>query len=233
MFNLFLAAFALGFIFNATPGAVFAETIREGVRGGFKPALAVQLGSLVGDAAWAILGLVGVGLLLQLQGLRLYIGSAGALYLLWLAVDAWRAAGRGLSVEPIDKSPNVHKAARAGVILSLTNPQNLAYWAALGSAMGAVGVSDPAAADFTLFFAGFMASSLVWAFVCAAMVRYLFKYAGAGWTRFTYRACALAFLLLALAALKDLWQQHSHTKSATAGPNDGYSLVAVNDRIPS
>jgi hypothetical protein len=30
----------------------------------------VQLGSLVGDALWAVLGLVGVGILLQLEWLR-------------------------------------------------------------------------------------------------------------------------------------------------------------------
>jgi chemosensory pili system protein ChpE len=50
MLTLFLAAFMLGLVFNAAPGAVFAETIRQGVRGGFRPALAVQCGSLVGDA---------------------------------------------------------------------------------------------------------------------------------------------------------------------------------------
>ena len=43
-------AFLLGFIFNATPGAVFAETIRHGMTGGYRAALSVQFGSLVGDA---------------------------------------------------------------------------------------------------------------------------------------------------------------------------------------
>lgn len=229
MLNLFIAAFALGFIFNATPGAIFAETIHEGVRGGFRPALAVQIGSLVGDATWAVLGLVGVGLLLQLQSLRLYIGVAGALYLLWLAVDAWRAANRELTVATIDKSPNIRKARRSGIVLSLTNPQNLAYWAALGSAMGAVGVDDPTPVDFAVFFAGFMASSLAWSFLCAALVRYLFKTAGAQWARFTYRACALAFLLLALAALKELWQQQAGP--ALKVPYHDYSSAPDNDRI--
>ena len=51
MTTLFAAAFLLGLVFNAAPGAVFAETVRQGMRGGFRPALAVQVGSLVGDAA--------------------------------------------------------------------------------------------------------------------------------------------------------------------------------------
>ena len=39
--SLFGMAFLLGLIFNA-PGAVFAETIRRGVDGGYRPALAVR-----------------------------------------------------------------------------------------------------------------------------------------------------------------------------------------------
>ena len=70
MLMLFASAFVLGLVFNAAPGAVFAETVRQGVRGGYRPALAVQLGSLVGDASWALLGLAGIGLVKQVDTLR-------------------------------------------------------------------------------------------------------------------------------------------------------------------
>lgn len=82
--SVLISAFVLGLVFNAAPGAVFAETVRRGATGGFRPALAVQIGSLVGDATWALLGLLGVGLLLQLDLLRWPVGLAGAAYLLWL-----------------------------------------------------------------------------------------------------------------------------------------------------
>ena len=57
--SLFGMAFLLGLIFNAAPGAVFAETIRRGVDGGYRPALAVPMvatilvarGSAEGDMA--------------------------------------------------------------------------------------------------------------------------------------------------------------------------------------
>lgn len=201
--SLFGAAFALGLVFNAAPGAVFAETVRQGARGGFRPALAVQVGSLAGDALWAVLGLAGIGLLLQLEALRMPIGIAGALYLLWLAVDSWRAASREFAVD-IDGSVRSRRALRAGAMLSLTNPQNVAYWAALGSAMGAVGVTHPTMADQMVFFAGFMVSSVVWAFVCAAVVARMFRHTGARWARLTYRLCAAAFVALALASVREL-----------------------------
>ncbi|MGD1909096.1 MAG: LysE family transporter [Leptolyngbyaceae cyanobacterium] len=205
MVMLFFTALFLGFIFNAAPGAVFAETIRQGVRGGFKPALAVQIGSLVGDALWAVLGLAGVGLLLQLDFLQLPVGIAGVLYLLWLALDAWQEANREFIVRADDTAEQNPKALRSGVLLSITNPQNVAYWAALGSAMGAVGVTDATPIHYLVFFTGFMVSSVLWSFICAGFVSQTFGKAGARWARLTYRACAVAFLLLALSSLRNLW----------------------------
>jgi chemosensory pili system protein ChpE/L-lysine exporter family protein LysE/ArgO len=206
MIALFFAAFGLGFVFNAAPGAVFAETLRQGVRGGFRPAVAVQLGSLVGDASWALLGLAGVGLMLQLENLRVPIGLLGVGYLLWLAVDSWRTARREIAVGSTGEGALIPGSAlRSGMVISLTNPVNIAYWAAMGSAMGAVGVAAPRAADYATFFAGFMASSVVWCFVCALLIDRLFRRAGAGWASFTYRLCAVAFLALALASLRELW----------------------------
>jgi chemosensory pili system protein ChpE len=217
MIALFASAFVLGLIFNAAPGAVFAETIRQGVRGGFKPAFAVQIGSLVGDALWAILGLVGIGLLLQLEWLRMPIGIAGAAYLVWLAWDSWRAASHEFSVEVSPSAQCQRKALRAGVLLSVTNPQNVAYWAALGSALGAVGIHAPVPADYAIFFAGFMASSIAWSFICAALVDRVFRRAGVTWARLTYRLCAIAFLALAFSSLRDLWSQNAAKGMQPAG----------------
>ena len=203
MITLFIAAFALGLVFNAAPGAVFAETIRQGVRGGYRPALAVQIGSLVGDALWAMLGLVGIGLLLQLDWLRWPIGIAGTLYLLWLARDSWRAASVEFSITSGDVDTK-NSALRTGALLSVTNPHNIAYWAALGSAMGAVGVHQPTTSDYAVFFSGFMVSSVVWAFFCAALVDRVFARGEQRWARATYRLCAVAFVGLALGTLRDL-----------------------------
>ena len=193
-FELLGMAFLLGFIFNATPGAVFAETIRHGLAGGYRAALSVQFGSLVGDAAWAVLGLAGIGLLLQADSLRIPVGIAGAGYLAWLAFDSWQASRSEAEVTAANQGAS---AMRSGVVLSLSNPQNVAYWAALGSAFGALGVSEPDWTHCAIFFAGFMASSVLWCFVCAGAVTWLFGGRGELWRVWTYRLCALAFAWLA------------------------------------
>ena len=221
MLTVLVAAFGLGLVFNAAPGPVFAATLRHGVRGGFRPALAVQLGSLVGDALWAVLGLAGVGLLATLESLRLPIGMAGALYLLWLARDAWVASKLEFTLDGTAESGANDAALRSGMLLSLTNPQNVGYWAALGSALGAVGVHEPRSADYAVFFAGFMLSSIVWALVFAAIVDWALGRAGSRWARVTYRLCAILFLALALTSLRELWMSRER------------SLANVQDAVPA
>ena len=210
--TIFSAAFGLGLVFNAAPGPVFAETVRRGVRDGFRSALAVQIGSIAGDAVWAVLGLMGVGLLLQRESLRLPIAIAGVAYLLWLARGAWRESRRDFTVNATGRSS--HKALKSGILLSLTNPQNVAYWAAMGSALRAVGVTVPTMSDYSVFFAGFMASSAVWAFFFAALVDRVFRQVSQQWARITYRVCAIAFLALALSMLRELWISHQQSPFA-------------------
>ena len=79
----FFEAFFLGLLFNAAPGIVFTETIKRGVSGGFLPALNVQIGSLAGDALWAILGLLGIGVLLNIDILKIPLSLAGIIYLIY------------------------------------------------------------------------------------------------------------------------------------------------------
>ena len=107
------------------------------------------------------------------------------------------------------------------MLLSLTNPQNVGYWAALGSALGAVGVHEPRSSDYAVFFAGFMLSSIVWALVFAAIVDWALGRAGSRWAHVTYRLCAIVFLALALTSLRELWMSRER------------SLVNVQPAVPA
>jgi chemosensory pili system protein ChpE/L-lysine exporter family protein LysE/ArgO len=100
------------------------------------------------------------------------------------------------------------------VLLSVTNPQNIAYFAAIGTSMASVVHGRPGAVDYGVFFAGLMVASLVWSVVCAALVDRLFRGASARWARITYRACAVLFLALALSSLRELTRPES-TRTAT------------------
>ena len=203
---LFAGAFGLGLVFNLTPGAVFAETLRRGLHEGYRAALGVQFGSLAGDATWAILGLAGVGLLLQAPAVRLPVTFASGVYLCWLGWLSFgdaREARRGVPTPPADPRAASRRAVGAGVVLSLTNPQNLAYWAAMGAALGVLGVTAPRPVDYAVFFAGFMASSVASAFISAWFVDAFRRRASRGWQVAMYLACAVLLVWLGGGLLRE------------------------------
>lgn len=179
MSELFVAAFFLGLLFNVVPGAVFAETLRRGLRGGYGPAFAVQVGSLVGDFTWAVIGLAGAGALFTLPHVETPLALAGAALLAWLAAQSIRD---GLSAVPTfdpNQPQGSHRSALGvGAAMSLSNPMNVTYWAGLGGTISVLGSGDHGAWSFAVFLAGFMTSSLIWCFVCAGLVAATRRYVG-------------------------------------------------------
>tara|TARA_X000000368_G_scaffold41427_1_gene29964 strand:- start:638 stop:1249 length:612 start_codon:yes stop_codon:yes gene_type:complete len=199
----FIQAFILGLLFNATPGVVFTETIKRGINGGFFPALYVQIGSLAGDALWAILGLLGIGILLNIDILKYPLSIIGIIYLIYLAYDSFISSN--IKYEKIVVSKSIkNNALKSGIFLSITNPQNIAYWAALGSSFGALGIAEPQTSHYFIFFFGFISSSILWCFVCALAVEKIFKYTNSVIKKYIFRICTIVFLYLAVGTFYNL-----------------------------
>jgi threonine/homoserine/homoserine lactone efflux protein len=196
LFELFASAFILGVLFNATPGSIFTESLRRGLRGGFGPAFAVQIGSLAGDFTWAVLGLLGAAALFTLPYVETPLALMGAALLAWMA---WQALKDGLGPMPVfdprAASGIDGSGLASGAALSLSNPMNITYWAALGGTITALGVDHPGWLAFAVFLAGFMASSLLWCFLCAGLIAWTRRYVGPTAWRLINFGCAggLAF----------------------------------------
>lgn len=203
MLAIFLAAMLLGLAFCASPGAVFSETLRRGLGGGFRPALLVQLGSLIGDAVWAVIGLTGLVLLLGQESVRLPLTLASAAYLAWLGVQGLRDAWQPPEQEAANGS-QARNAFGAGALLSLSNPKNIVFWGALGSALAGIVESTPSQVQMLVFFAGFMFAALIWCFICAALVDWLRRHTSLLWHRVSYAACGVMLLVLAALTLRAL-----------------------------
>ena len=199
----FIQAFILGLLFNAAPGVVFTETIKRGITGGFFPALYVQIGSLAGDAIWAILGLLGVGILLNIDIFKFPLSIIGIIYLIYLAYDSFVSSNIKYEKIVVSKSMK-NSALKSGIFLSITNPQNIAYWAALGSSFGALGIAEPQTSHYFIFFFGFISSSILWCFVCALAVEKIFKYTNSVIKKYIFRICTIAFLYLAVGTFYNL-----------------------------
>ena len=203
MLAIFLAAMLFGLAFCASPGAVFSETLRRGLTGGFRPALLVQLGSLIGDAVWALIGLTGLVLLLAQDGVRVPLTIACAAYLVWLGIQGLRDAWQPPTQEE-GSAQQGRNAFGAGALLSLSNPKNIVFWGALGSALAGIVEGTPSQAQMAVFFAGFMLASLLWCFICAALVDWLRRHTSLLWQRISYAGCGALLLMLAGLTLRGL-----------------------------
>ena len=158
--SLFLSAVGLGVAYNAAPGAVNTEALRRGLARGFRPALLVQLGALIGDATWAALALTGTAFLVHNRSVRLVLGVAGACFLLRLAWSALQEAWSG-------GLPGAHgRTARGdfatGAVFSLANPFALAFWTGIGAGLAATTETAAPVGRFALLFGGFVVGALLW-----------------------------------------------------------------------
>lgn len=223
---LFTNAFLLGLLFNATPGAIFSESLRRGLRGGFRPALDVQLGSLAGDFIWALLGLVGAAALFSLPYVEKPLAIAGAILLGWMA---WQALRDGLAPLPtFDPSGSAGRSAiTTGAALSLANPQNITYWTGLGGTITALGVADPGWTAFTVFLSGFMLASVCWCFICAGAIATARRFVGPRTWMILNIGCAIGLAYFAGLVLFRSLSGHS-----TLALNPVRSSMAVSERAP-
>ncbi len=193
------AVFAIALV---SPGPDVALVVRTSLHQGRRAGLASALGLACGILLHTTLVLTGVSLLLSRTPVLFAILQAlGALYLAWLGVqglrDAWSPP---LAAE--DAGEQGRNAFGAGAAISLSNPKNVVYWGALGSALAGIVDGTPNQAQSLVFFAGFMLSSLIWCFCCAALVDWLRRNTSLFWHRVSYAGCGV--LLLGLAGLAQL-----------------------------
>src|SRR5687768_9238604 len=95
--SLHIVALGLMIAYCAAPGAVNAETVRRGLRGGFGSALLVQLGAVTGRVLWAGLALAGTGAIARDDGLHASLALIGGLVLLR---TAWQSLVASSTCDP-------------------------------------------------------------------------------------------------------------------------------------
>jgi threonine/homoserine/homoserine lactone efflux protein len=158
--------------FSAPPGPVAMETIRRGLRGGFSPALNVQLGSIIGDFMWFMLAMIGVGQLAQIVVIRGALAVVGVGLLLYLGACGIRDAFKSAKLEQGGTIDPKRGAFRSGMAISIANPMAIGYWLSIGGTLIAAGVAGQSGEQTALFVLGFVAGTFMWAFIMALAVRF-------------------------------------------------------------
>jgi chemosensory pili system protein ChpE len=186
----------LGIAFCAPPGVVTAESVRRGLDRGFWAALFLQLGSLIGDATWAVIALAGVAFLVQNLWVRFGLGILGSLVLLWLAWGAFRDAWHGKLPQGTGRQSRGDFT--TGALLSLGNPFAIAFWLGVGGTAVSSRVANPQMEHNAIFLLAFMLGALAWAFFLASLIAWGQKLVNAAFFRWVNLVCGVFLVYFAV-----------------------------------
>ena len=135
--DAFLAFLGVSFVVIATPGPDTAMTIRNTLLGGRVGGVFTAFGIAVGQTIWAFATSVGiVALLIASEPVFVAVKYAGAVYLIYLGVQALREAVRPSvpqDIAPTGRGQRLTRlrAFRQGVVSDLGNPKMAVFFASL------------------------------------------------------------------------------------------------------
>lgn len=114
-----------GLILNLTPGADFVFVTASGLSGGPRIGMSAALGINLGIAVHVVMAAAGASALLQAYPAAYNaVRYAGAAYLLYLAVQAWRATG---DLGAGDGAPSIRAAIGRGFMTNVFNPKTALF----------------------------------------------------------------------------------------------------------
>lgn len=202
--TVILTGLIMAISFAAPPGAITAESLRRGMVGGWRSALGVQLGSIIGDAFYGLLGLVGVAVVMQQPVAQIGLGVAGTLLLFYLAWSGLRAA-LGPGFELASTAATGRGDFITGAALSLANPWGVVFWLGIGGALLGAGLKNPTQGDIVLFYLSYIVGVTLYAFFFAAVVGWGRRFLSPRVMRAVTALCAVALGLFAILFAWQLW----------------------------
>ena len=78
------------FVFAAIPGPGVFATVSRSLASGFRPAVAVVSGIILGDIVYLLFAIFGLSFVAQALGeFFIYVKICGGIYLVWLGLKIW------------------------------------------------------------------------------------------------------------------------------------------------
>jgi threonine/homoserine/homoserine lactone efflux protein len=164
MFELLAAGFLIGLTHAMPPGPITIEVLRRGAVEGLVSALKVDAGSVVADAVFFLLIMIGLMQLINGSEGRLLIWAFGCIMLLALGVRGLYKALRKRNVAAGMKTDSSGKKDLlpflTGFMICITSPFAIMWWA--GIFAGSTTLIQPGYDTMTVVFAGIALAVLAW-----------------------------------------------------------------------
>lgn len=154
------AAFAAAFFVLAlSPGPGLAAILSRSLGSGLPAGLAVTTGLVIGDAIFLGIAMIGLSAIANTMGPMFQVVKyAGAAYLVWLGIQAIRAATKPVEIQAIPSAPLL-KDVGLGLVVTLGNPKPILFYGAL--LPNFLDLSSVTSGDFTILMAVVVAVSFV------------------------------------------------------------------------
>lgn len=113
------------------PGPQLVAIVAQALRSGYRQAVWITIGMVAGDVLYLATVLAGLAYIAEtFTTLLIVIKWAGVAYLIWLAVQFWRA---GVEIDAESKRPprSGKGAFLAGVLVTLGNPKSVLFYIAI------------------------------------------------------------------------------------------------------
>ena len=122
----------------ATPGPNTLLISRFALRGERSAVWGAAFGMALAGTFYAVLAMAGLSVLLERVGwLTRLVQIGGGLYLVWLGIQTWRAAGAmdldpgSIATDAGGRRADVIRGFRTGLVVDLANPKNIAFFVSL------------------------------------------------------------------------------------------------------
>ena len=164
---------------------------------GFSHGFWLGVGTCVGDLIYAMLAMSGMAVLLQFEMVRWSLWIFGSVTLIWLTIKMGYAALQAQDGElnGVAQSGGRWRLFGRGMVLALSSPTAILWFAAVGGAIIARQGADPLNAG--LFLSGFFSAGIFWALVLCTLAYQGGRLLGEKMVRFSYLASALIFAYFA------------------------------------
>jgi L-lysine exporter family protein LysE/ArgO len=206
-----LAIFGTGFLLSLSLcldiGVVNIALINTAIRDGARAAAFFAVGSCIGDLTYAVASLLGIGLLLQYEWVRLALYATGTAVLLAMSGMALRAGlrempGTAFDGEPVGDAlvaraaPDPRRMFLYGLGITLASPSAIIWFAAVGGSLIAQSGADTPSSLLALL-GGFFLAGASWCVFVIGVAAYGGQALGPRFRQVCHLISAVLFLYFA------------------------------------
>lgn len=113
-----------------TPGPGVFGVVATGLSTGFKHAVALSIGIVMGDIIFLLFAIYGLSSIAEhLHWLFMIIKYVGAVYLIYLGLNLWRSKPERINIED-SHSPSYPSSLLTGLLITLGNPKVIVFYIA-------------------------------------------------------------------------------------------------------